>query len=226
MRICLINPNSTASMTDKIAVAARGAAAAGTEIVALTSQDGPPSIQGEADGEAALPGLLRLIAANAAGMDAFVIACFDDTGLAEARALTPKPVLGIGEAAFIEAANGGRRFSAVTTLSVSVPIIERNIAAYGLADTCLRVRASEVPVLDLENEASEARKTVAAEIGRALAEEAPDAIVLGCAGMADLAAAYEARFGLPVIDGVAAAVRLLQAIRSETGVSETTPRLS
>lgn len=210
MRICFINPNSTASMTDKIAAAARDVASPGTEIVALTSLSGPPAIQGAADGEAALPGLLALIAAHAGAMDAFVIACFDDTGLIEARSLTDRPVHGIGEAAFVEAMAGGRRFSVVTTLSISIPVIAGNIESYGFGASCVKVRASEVAVLDLEDEGSAARETVAVEIARAVAEDRPDAIVLGCAGMADLAASYAERFRLPVVDGVAAAVRLLE----------------
>lgn len=211
MRLCFINPNSTASMTAKIAAAARAAASPGTEIVGLTSATGPASIQGAEDGEAAVPGLLALIGEHADNMDAFVIACFDDTGLFEARRLTDKPVLGIGEAAFLAARSGGRRFSVVTTLSVSIPVISANIETYGFAADCIRVRASEVPVLELEREGSAARETVAGEVARALAEDGPDAIVLGCAGMADLAEDYEKRFGLPVIDGVVAAVRLLEA---------------
>ena len=210
MRLCFINPNSTASMTRKVAAAARGAAAPGTEILALTSEAGPPAIQGETDGRLALPGLLALLGASLGQADAFVIACFDDTGLAEARALTAKPVTGIGEAAFAQASRGGRRFSVVTTLSVSVPVIRRNIEAGGFGPFCARVRASEVPVLDLEAGGGAAEETVAREIGRAVAEDGCAAIVLGCAGMADLAGRYAARFGLPVIDGVAAAVSLLQ----------------
>jgi allantoin racemase len=157
-----------------------------------------------------VPGLLALVEEHAGTMDAFVIACFDDTGLFEARRLTDTPVLGIGEAAFLAARTGGRRFSVVTTLSVSIPVISVNIETYGFAESCLRVRASEVPVLELEREGSAARETVASEIARALAEDRPDAIVLGCAGMADLAEDYERRFGLPVVDGVVAAVRLLE----------------
>lgn len=209
MRILFINPNATASMTDKIAAAAELSAGAGTEILALTNHDGPASIQGEADGEAAVPGLLKLIADNEAEADAFVIACFDDTGLARARTLTRKPVYGIGEAAMREAAQHGR-FSVVTTLAVSIPVIAANVLAYGFAETCARVRASDVAVLDLEEEGSAAREKVAAEIARALHEDRPNAIVLGCAGMADLADTYARRFGLPVLDGVVAAVRLAE----------------
>jgi allantoin racemase len=211
MRLCFINPNSTASMTEKVAIAARAAASDGTEIVALTSPTGPASIQGPEDGDAAVPGLLALIVEHADAVDGFAIACFDDTGLFEARRLTEKPVVGIGEAAFVRAMEGGRKFSVVTTLSVSIPVISGNIETYGFSPSCAKVRASEVPVLALEEEGSAARETVAAEIGRAVAEDAPGAIVLGCAGMADLAEDYTKRFGLPVIDGVVAAVGLLEA---------------
>lgn len=206
MRLLFINPNSTASMTETIAAAARAAAPAGVEVVARTNAAGPPAIQGEADGAAALPGLLAEIAAAGDTADAIVIACFDDTGLAEARALAPCPVLGIGQAAYLAAVLLGHRFSVVTTLAVSVPILEANLAAYGLAGACARVRASGIPVLEVEA----AGEAIAAEAERAIAEDGADAIVLGCAGMAGLVERL-ATLPVPVIDGVAAATSLALA---------------
>jgi len=203
MRILVINPNSTEAMTGKIAAAARLAVPAGVEIIAATNPGGPPSIQGAEDGALAAPGVLALVAGAKA--DAIVIACFDDTALAGARALSRVPVIGIGEAAFHAAMMLGGRYSVVTTLSVSVPVIEANLAAYGIAGSCIRVRASEVPVLDLEHPGSFAEAKVSAEIARALSEDNARMIVLGCAGMAGLAARLSARHGMPVIDGVAAA---------------------
>ncbi|MGN6464383.1 MAG: aspartate/glutamate racemase family protein [Rhizobiaceae bacterium] len=211
--ILIINPNSTASMTEKAAIAARRVSAPGTTIVARTSKSGPASIQGRADGEAALPGLFAEIeAAKQDSFDAIVIACFDDTGLYEARKLTDIPVIGIGEAAFHTAMMVGSRFTVVTTLTVSVAVIEDNLRLYGLSRRCARVRASEVPVLDLEIPGSAARQRISAEIGMAVAEGEADAIVLGCAGMADLADALSREHGLPVIDGVAAAVKMAEAL--------------
>ena len=211
IRVLFINPNSTARMTETIAAAARAAAAPDVEILARTNAAGPASIQGEADGAAAVPGLLAEIAAAAedpAGApDAIVIACFDDTGLAEARALAPCPVIGIGQAAYHAAELLGKPYSVVTTLAVSVPILEANLAAYGL-DHCLRVRASDVPVLAIDG----AEESISAEVGRAKAEDGAEAIVLGCAGMADLPAALAAEHGLPVIDGVAAACGLARTL--------------
>jgi allantoin racemase len=212
MRLAVINPNSTASMTEKIAAAAR-IAAPGAVIDALTCAGAPPAIQGADDGAAALPYLLaEVVRAAEGGADACIIACFDDTGLAEARAAVAIPVLGIGEAAFHAAMMLGARYSVVTTLSVSVPVIEANLREYGLASHCLRVRASEVAVLDLEVPGSAARAKISAEIGAAVREDGAGAIVLGCAGMADLAADLSAEHGLPVIDGVAAACGMAQVL--------------
>jgi allantoin racemase len=213
MRIHIVNPNSTVSMTEKIAAAARSVAAPGTEIVAATSLTGPPSIQGRDDGVLALPGMLDEIGKGERdGVDAHIIACFDDTGLDEARALARAPVIGIGEAGYHLASLIASRFSVVTTLSVSVPILEKNLGRYGLIARCVRVRASEVPVLALEEPGSDARSRISAEIATAITEDRADAIVLGCAGMTDLAAAFAAEHGVPVVDGVAAAVKLAESL--------------
>jgi allantoin racemase len=212
LRISLINPNTTVSMTEKAVLAAQAVAAPGTEITGYTSENGPAAIQGAEDGDASLPGLYAAVRrAVAKGTDGIIIACFDDTGLEEVRRISGLPVLGIGEAGYRMAAMVAPRFSVVTTLSVSVPVLSANIAAYGLEPACARVRASEVPVLELEVEGSPARAMISAEIGRAVAEDSVGAIVLGCAGMADLAEALAVEHGLPVIDGVAASVKLLES---------------
>ncbi len=214
-RILFVNPNTTASMTEKVGEAARAVASAGTEILARNPATGPAAIQGHADGEAALPGLFaELEKAADERLDAFVIACFDDTGLFAARSKTDIPVLGICEAGCLVACMVADRFSVVTTLSVSVPILEDNIATYGLAHRCARVRASDVAVLELEIPGSSARQRISDEIARAIAQDDIQAIVLGCAGMADLALEMSKVHGIPVIDGVAAAVKLAECLAS------------
>lgn len=211
MRLLLINPNTTASMTRKALEAARSVAAAGTKTFAANPEFGPPSIEGYFDGAFAVPGLLAEMA-KAPGMDAYIVACFDDTGLDAARCRVDAPVVGIGEAAFHMASLIAGKFSVVTTLSRSVPAIEHNLAKYGLASRCARVRASDVPVLELEKPGSDARARISAEIERAKIEDRAEAIVLGCAGMTDLAASLSRQHGLPVIDGVAAAVKMCEGL--------------
>ena len=216
MHILVINPNSTAAMTRSIEKAAREAARDGTRITALNPDDTPPAIQGAEDGAAALPGLFRLFQSETQTRryDACIIACFDDTGLMALKRHAAIPVIGIGEAAFHAAMLVGEAFSVVTTLAVSIPVIEANLANYGFARRCSKVRASEVPVLALESDKPTSAETIAGEIAAALEQDRPDSIVLGCAGMADLAAMLAARFELPVIDGVAAAVAFAEALHA------------
>lgn len=204
--IVIINPNSTVAMTVEMTQTARRAAP-DAQINGWTSHDGPPAIQGEADGQAAVPPLLHLVGqANEAGARAVIIGCFDDTGLDQARAMSSCPVIGIGQAAYHLAALIGPRFSVVTTLEVSIPVLDANITAYGLANHAARVRASGVPVLSLETDRARATQDVIAEINTAAAQDNINSVVLGCAGMGYIKDQHSDQLDVPVIDGVAAAV--------------------
>jgi allantoin racemase len=211
-RIAIVNPNTTASMTATIAHAARLVASPTTEIVPVTSSMGPVSIEGYYDEAFALPGLLRAIGeAERDGAGAAVIACFDDTGLDAARAMVHVPVIGICEAALATAALIAKRFTVVTTLERSRVPIEELAQRYGMAGRA-KIRAANIAVLSLEDPNSGARDRLRNEIVRAIAEDNAEAIVLGCAGMADLARILSREFGLPVIDGVGAAVKQAEAL--------------
>lgn len=215
MRILLVNPNTTRSMTDKAAAAAREVASQGTEILAATSQMGPASIEGHYDGALALPGLLDQVRRGvAAGADAVVIACFDDTGLDAARAMVPVPVVGLCESALVTAGFLAQRFTVVTTLERSRVLIEDLARRYGSGHRAT-VLAADIPVLQLEDKGSNALGKLKAEIERALAEDGAEAIVLGCAGMTDLARSLQAEYGVPVVDGVSAAIKQAEALVSQ-----------
>jgi allantoin racemase len=213
MRIKVINPNTTASMTRKIGAAALAVAAPGTEIVAVSPAHGPVSIEGHYDEAMSVIGLLEEVhAGEATGIDGYVIACFGDPGLLAAREIARGPVLGIAEAAMHAASFIATGFSVVTTLERTRIIAEHLVAAYGMTRFCRRVRATDLPVLELEDEGSDTRRIIAAECRLALDEDGAGAIVLGCAGMADLAAALSREIGVPVLDGVACAVKLTEAL--------------
>ena len=211
MRILIVNPNTTASMTRKVGEAARAVAAPGTIVEAVNPDFGPASIEGYFDEAFSVPGLLAEMG-KARDRDAYIVACFDDTGLDAARCMVDVPVIGIGEAAFHMASLIAGKFTVVTTLSRSVQAIENNLAKYGLASRCARVRASEVAVLELEEPGSNARSKISAEIREAIAVDRAEAIVLGCAGMADLAQSLAREHGVPVVDGAAAAVKLCEGL--------------
>ncbi len=213
MRLHVINPNSTRSMTDKIGACARSVASPGTEIVATNPASAPASIEGQYDEAMSLAGLLEEVRkGEQAGADGFVLACFDDVGLGASREIATGPVLGICEAAMHAASMIATGFSVVTTLDRSVPLIEDLALRYGMERRCRRVRAADIPVLALEEPGSNARQKLLDEITRAVREDRCEAVILGCAGMADLTAWLTEETGVPVIDGVAVAVRMVEAL--------------
>ena len=215
MRIKVINPNTTRSMTDTIGACARAAARPGTQIVAVSPAMGPASIESHYDEALAVPGLLQEIAAGEReGVDGYVIACFGDPGLQAARELARGPVIGIAQAAMHLASLVGTRFSVVTTLARTTGQAWHLAEMYGMKRFCANVRACEIAVLDLEKPGSNARERIVDECRRALAEDGSDTIVLGCAGMADLCEHISQQLGVPVIDGVAAATQLVESLVS------------
>ncbi|MSU89361.1 aspartate/glutamate racemase family protein [Rhodobacteraceae bacterium 2CG4] len=213
MNILVVNPNSTVAMTRKIVAAAQKAAGTGVTITGATASGTPASIEGHYDEAMSVPGLLACVEnAEAQGVDGIVVACFDDPGIGACREIATGPVLGLCEAAVKAASMLATSFTVVTTLPRSVPVIERLVHGYGLSHQCRRVRSAQIPVLALEDPGSNARDKVRAEILRAVEEDRCEAVVLGCAGMADLAQWLSAETGVPVIDGVGVATRMVEAL--------------
>ncbi len=205
MTVVMINPNSTVSMTEAMLAAAQDAAPE-FSFAGWTSHEGPPAIQGAEDGDVATPPLLALVhKASEQGAQGIIIGCFDDTALTEAARIAKCPVVGIGQASYHKAALRNWRFSVVTTLPVSVPVIEDNIRQFGLGGFAARVRASNVPVLALETDGEAAELTIVEEAKRAASEDGIDAVILGCAGMVNVTRAVKASIGPAVIDPVVAA---------------------
>jgi len=215
MKIRVINPNTTVSMTEKIGASARKVASPGTFIVAVNPASGPVSIESHFDEAISAVGVTEeILAGEADETDAYVIACFGDPGLLAARELTSAPVLGIAEAAFHLATMISTRFSIVTTLGRTGIIAEHLLESYGFSHHCRQVRAAEIPVLGLEDSGDSALKRIIEECLRAKAEDNIGSIVLGCGGMADLKKQIEEEVGLPIVEGVTAAVKLAESLVS------------
>lgn len=213
IKIKVINPNTTATMTAIIGDSARAIASPKTEIIAVNPPHGPVSIEGHYDEAISVPGVLAEVqAGEAAGVDGYVIACFGDPGLAAARELARGPVLGIAEAAMHAASMIATGFSVVTTLGRTKCIAAHLVEQYGMERFCRGIWATELAVLDLDDPAGEARSQILATCRQALATDECGAIVLGCAGMANLSQSLTAELGIPVIDGVGVAVKFVEAL--------------
>ena len=211
INICLINPNTSASMTVAIEAGAKSVASSNTKIIAVNPDSGPTSIEGYYDEVFSLPGLITKVKEHK-DADAFIIACFDDTGLAEARLTSRKPIIGIGQSAFHLAALRYGKFCVLTTLQISIPVIKQNIEAQGFGNLCKGVIASGIPVLELENNPISAADTLSECIKNIEAREPEIAVVLGCAGMTKVYRRLQARHDLYLLDPIVSSARMINAI--------------
>lgn len=211
MRILVVNPNTTSSMTEAIVAAAKRVASTDVEIVGVTAARGPEAIESYVDDAFAAPEVLRLLATHKR-FDGYVIACANDPGLFAARELVDAPVVGIGEAGFLQACLLAPTFAVLTTLRRAEQQVWRQLDSYGLRSRCAAVLATDVPVLETASGGGPLVDAMLTEAHRAIEVYGAEALVLGCAGMAGIARQLESELCMPVVDGVAAAVSMVEGL--------------
>jgi allantoin racemase len=221
IRVWLINPNTTLAMTAKIEDCARAVVGTDTSVTGITSEVGPESIESHYDEALSVPGVLQAIRrGECEGVDGYVIACFGDPGLDAAREVAAGPVIGIAEAAMHTASHLGRSFSVVTTMGRTTGRAADLAERYGMQRFCRGIHACEIPVLELDTDPN-ARKVITEACRDAIESDGSDAVVLGCAGMADMCGPISAELGVPVVDGVTAATLTVQSlVRMGLGTSK------
>jgi allantoin racemase len=211
MRLLLANPNTTEAVTEIVAAAARRVAAPGTEILPCTARIGAAVIGTRAELAIAEHASLDLLARKSPGCDAAIIAASTDSGLRAARELLAIPVLGLTESALHVACLAGGRFGTVTLSARSAATLREMIEGYGLASRCAGQRFADATPQKMLADPGAVAALVAAE-AEALVGDGADAVVLIGAVMADMAAAIAPLVGVPVVEGVAAAVVLAEAL--------------
>lgn len=209
MRLLLVNANTTAAITEACAAAARRAAAPGTEILPATARFGPAVIANRAENAVAAHAVLDLLAEHASGCDAVLLAVSFDTGLAAARELLAVPVVGMTEAACLFACALGGRFGLISFSSAAM--YRELIEGYGLA-----ARLAGIALIDATPaEASAEPERVAAKVSeaaRTLAEGGAESAILAGAAFSALGSRLAGIAPLPLIDGIAAGVKLAEAL--------------
>lgn len=212
MRILVANVNTTQSMTDSIAAAARAAASEGTEIVGITPRFGADSCEGNFESYLAAIAVMDAVTRFEGEFDAVIQAGYGEHGREGLQELLDVPVVDITEAAASTAMYLGHKYSVVTTLDRAVPLIEDRLKLAGLDARCASVRASGLGVLELEEDPARAVKEIVAQAEMAVHDDKAEVIVLGCGGMSGLDAQIRERCGVPVVDGVAAAVVVAEGL--------------
>jgi allantoin racemase len=213
MRILMINPNTSEVFTEKVQKIADKYASETTEVVAMNPASGPRSIESIYDELLSSPGTLELAISELDHFDAFAIACYSDHPTVYAlREITDKPVLGIADASMYMACMLGYKFSVVTTNDEWQPLLWDAVKHYGLAERCASVRATGMAVLSLEEGGESSYELIKGEARLAMEQDGAEVICLGCAGMAGWDKRLERDLGIPVVDGVVAALVLLEGM--------------
>ncbi|MFM1652657.1 aspartate/glutamate racemase family protein [Brevibacillus sp. B_LB10_24] len=214
MKIKIINPNTTPSMTRNAEIAGQKYARPETEVFAVNPKTGPESIESYYDEYLAIPGLLEEIIKGdrEEGVDAFVIACFGDPGLWAAREVTVKPVLGIAEAAIATAKLIAPNFSIVSILDRSRHMSEGVVRMHGAEGFCKSIRSTGLSVLDFERDPERGLQALAETSRKAVEEDGAECILLGCAGFVTFVEDLQKELGVPVMDGVSPAVKLAECL--------------
>lgn len=211
--IKVINGNTCEPMTANIDASAQAAKFPHTKIVTVTPKVGPISIEGFYDEYLAIPGILEQIILDTEA-DAFILACWGDPGIEAAREITTKPVVGIAEASLYVANMLAAKWGVVTTLHRARDVAEKTVHKAGMTGRCASIRTTALSVLDTESDRAKTVEILTAASQQAIAEDGAEAICLGCAGMSGLEKQLEERLGVPVIDSVAAAVKMAESLVS------------
>ena len=212
MRILVVNVNTTDSITQAIARQAQSVAAPGPEIIGLTPAFGAESVEGNFESYLAAIAVMDCVMAYDRPFDAVIQAGYGEHGREGLQELLDVPVVDITDAAASTAMFLGRAYSVVTTLDRTVPLIEDRLKLSGLWDRCASVRASGMAVLELEASPHKALEAIVRQAELAVIEDKAEVICLGCGGMAGLDERIRQLTGVPVIDGVTAAVTIAESL--------------
>ena len=210
--LLLINPNTTASITDLVLQTARRFASKGTTLRAVTGTFGPRYIASRTAYAIAGHAALDALANDKGRKNAVVLACFGDPGLAALKEIAPVPVVGMAEASVLQACTLGRRFSIVTGGERWKPMLEEFVASQGLASRLASVRTVAPTGADIARNPKAAMALLARGCQACVKEDRADAVILGGAGLAGLAARLEAKVDVPLLDGVACAISMAESL--------------
>lgn len=212
MRILVVNVNTTASMTAAIGASARSVASPGTEIIELTPDLGADSCEGNFESYLAAIAVMDKVVRYEGPYDAVIQAGYGEHGREGLQELLDVPVVDITDAAASTAQFLGHKYSVVTTLDRAVPLIEDRLKLSGLLERCASVRASGLGVLELEEDPDRAVAAIVEQSRIAVEQDKAEVIVLGCGGMAELEERVREATGVPIVDGVRAAVTVAESL--------------
>jgi allantoin racemase len=208
--LLVINPNTSDSVTGLLRTHVLAASAPDVAVHTVTARFGARYISSEASyavaGHAALDAWADWLAQGGPVPDSVLVGCFGDPGLLALRECSAAPVIGLAEAAFIEAAQHGR-FAVVTGGAAWKPMLQRLAYSLGYGDSLAHIHTVEATGAELAADPQAACALLAKACCEVAQTTGVQAVILGGAGLAGMAAQVQAAVGVPVIDSVLAGAR-------------------
>ena len=229
MKIMVINPNTSVSMTDHLRKELEQIKRPDTKLTVVCPTKGPETIECAYDEAHAIPPTLELVKkANAEGYDAVILACFSDPGLEAAKEISEIPVIGIEESSLHMAAMLGAKFTVVTPRRQRISSKREHVHMRGMSHFLASVRSLDLSVAETDADPETTKKRVL-EVSRQAVEDGAEVIILGCAGMAGYAPEIESKLKIKVLDPSAVALKVAEAMadlgltQSKVGLFSTPP---
>ncbi len=214
MRILLLNPNFSESITKRLMGAAVKAASPGVTIASATASRGVPYISTRAEAQIGGAIALEMLAERHGDFDAAIIAAFGDPGLLGARELFDIPIIGMAEASMLTACMLGRRFAIVTFARALGPWYQDCVDMHGMNGRCAGLCMVDEPFDSVSDVQIEKEDRLVAEANRAVDSLGADVIILAGAPLAGLTEKVRERIPVPVVDPIVAAVKQAEVLIS------------
>jgi allantoin racemase len=212
MRVLLINPNTTQSITQLLVRAGQAVAAPGTEIIAVTAVRGVPYIATRAEAQIGGAVALEMIAEHQNQADVVIVGAFGDPGLFGARELFDMPVIGMSEAAMLTACMIGRRFSIITFAGALGPWYRECVEMHGLSGRCASVRTLPGSFQSIAEVQQEREVSLIELANAAVEQDEADVVILAGAPLAGMASKAKDRIPVPLIDPIQSAVKQAEGL--------------
>ena len=207
MRLLILNPNISTSVTDLIEAEARRSASAGTDITMCTAAFGVAYIETRFEALIGAYATAQLAAEHHTGHDAVIVAAFGDPGLTALREVLPVPVLGLTESALASACLLGNRFSIIAISQRIQAWYGEVVHANGLAARLASIRALDRPLASIGDVQTEHAQALRGLCHKVVEQDGAEVIILAGAPLAGLARSLRGQLPVPVVDGVSSAVR-------------------
>jgi allantoin racemase len=213
MKILVINPNSSASMTDHLREVLNRIKRSDTELTVVSVPSAPQTIESAFDEALAIPPTLDCVKrANEEGYEAIVLACFSDPGLAAAKEVSKIPVIGIAESTLHVASMLGAKFSILTTRKERIASKREYVFLKGLEHFLASVRSLDLSVAEADSDTQKTKRRIFEETEKAISDDGAEVIILGCAGMAGYNAEIESKLQVRILDPAAVALKVAEAM--------------